>query len=61
MNLYNARKAAELLGITKIAVNKAIGRGTLKAEMPGTEWLITPEAIEDYRKNHLRVPKSKRR
>lgn len=51
--MLTTQQAAEQLGISRQAVQRAIKRGTLKAEKHGRDYDITPEAVEDYRRDHL--------
>lgn len=43
------KEAAELLGITPVAVRYLIEQGILKAEKRGRDWWITPAAVEAAR------------
>jgi excisionase family DNA binding protein len=48
--------AADLLGISRQGVLKAIRRKSLMAEKVGRDWLIDLDAIENYRVRHLGKP-----
>lgn len=46
-------QVATRLGVTRIAVLKAIKRGTLPAKKQGRDWIVNERAVEAYRQNHL--------
>ncbi len=61
--LYSLSEAAEMLGIDKSVLRVAIGRGRFiigeDVKLFSKQWVITDEAIEKYRLNHLRPKNSK--
>ena len=46
-------EAAKLLGVSADYLRVAANRGVLKAEKVGRDWLVTPKAVEAYRKTSL--------
>ena len=46
-------EAAEALGLSQATVKLAITRGTLKARKVSRINMITPEDLEEYRREHL--------
>jgi excisionase family DNA binding protein len=54
--MLTTTEAARALGLTRIAILKAISRGTLDAVKLGRDWLITPAAVEDYRQTRRDKP-----
>lgn len=53
---YTTEQAAELLGVSQQAVQRAISRRTLKAYKQGRDYIIEAGALETYRKFYLRKP-----
>jgi hypothetical protein len=54
MDYYSTAQAAAILGITIRAVQLAIQQQRLDALDVGGRWIITPEAIEHFRRTSLR-------
>lgn len=54
--MLTTAQAATRLGITRVAVLKAIARGALHADKIGRDWIITPEALDEYRQRSLGQP-----
>lgn len=54
--MLTTQQAADLLGVSRQAVQRAIKRGTMAAEKIGRDYFLTREAIEDYREKHLGKP-----
>jgi excisionase family DNA binding protein len=50
---YTTLEAADLLGVSRQAILKAIDRKTLRAKKVGRDWQISSKAIETYRAEHL--------
>ena len=46
-------EAAQALGLSQATIKLAITRGTLKAVKVSRINMITPEALEEYRREHL--------
>lgn len=53
------QEAADILGLTRQAIVKAISRGDIQAERKGNIYLIANEQIEAYRNNPLRSPRTR--
>lgn len=51
--MLTTNEAARALGLSRIAVLKAISRGTLAALKPGRDWMISQEAVDAYRAARL--------
>lgn len=48
-NLLTTEQAAARLGVSPRRVRAMIAAGRLAAQQVGRDWLISPEAIRDYR------------
>lgn len=44
-------EAARELGLSPATLRRQIDNGRLRAEKHGTQWWVTPAAVEAYRKN----------
>lgn len=54
--MLTTQQAADRLGISRSAILKAIKRGVIRARRFGRDWVLTPEAVEDYRTHSLGKP-----
>jgi excisionase family DNA binding protein len=51
--LYSTAEAAKILGVKPGSVRKYCRAETLKAKKVGRDYVITGQAIADYREKHL--------
>ena len=54
VKFYTRSEAASELKITPVGIDSARKKRTLKAFRQGGLWFYTQEALDDYKKNHLR-------
>ena len=54
--MFTTQQVADMLGISKRAVQQAIKRGKLTAERFGRDHMISQEAVDTYRETYLRKP-----
>ena len=56
-NLLNTKRAAKILKVDQSRIRQLCIEGKIEADKIGRDWIIKPEAIEDYIKSNKKLKK----